>query len=74
MLARSNLLLTLNYLPQVSAAELLADATISRIVVSDSVPPFRLPADGPVARKLQVVSAAPLFAQAIRDCHESWAN
>ena len=56
------------------AAELLADATISRIVVSDSVPPFRLPADGPVARKLQVVSAAPLFAQAIRDCHESWAN
>ena len=56
------------------AAEVLADAAISRIVVSDSVPPSRLPADGPVARKLQIVSAAPLFAQAIRDCHESWAS
>lgn len=56
------------------AAELLADAAISRIVVSDSVPPFRLATDGPVARKLQVVSAVPLFAQAIRDCHESWAG
>jgi ribose-phosphate pyrophosphokinase len=56
------------------AADLLADAAISRIVVSDSVPPFRLPSDGPVAGKLQVVSAVPLFAQAIRDCHESWAR
>jgi ribose-phosphate pyrophosphokinase len=56
------------------ASELLADAAISRLVVSDSVPPFRLPAGGPVARKLQVVSAVPLFAQAIRDCHESWAG
>lgn len=56
------------------AAELLADAAISRIVVSDSVPPFRLPAGGPVARKLQVVSAVPLFARAIRDCHDSWAG
>jgi len=56
------------------AAEVLADAAISRIVVSDSVPPFRLPADGPVARKLQIVSAVPLFAQAIRDCHDSWAG
>lgn len=56
------------------AAELLADAAISRIVVSDSVPPFRLAAGGPVARKLQVVSAVPLFAQAIRDCRASWAG
>lgn len=56
------------------AADLLADAAISRIVVSDSVPPFRLPPDGPVARKLQVVSAAAVFAQAIRECHDSWAG
>ena len=56
------------------AAELLADGAISRIVVTDSVPPFRLPVDGPVACKLQVVSAVPLFAQAIRDCHDSWAG
>ena len=54
------------------AAELLADPVISRIVVSDSVPPFRLPASGPVASKLHTVSAVPLFAQAIRDCHDSW--
>jgi len=56
------------------AADVLADAAISRLVVSDSVPPFRLPPGGPVSRKLKVVSAVPLFAQAIRDCHESWAN
>lgn len=55
------------------AAELLADAAISRLVVSDSVPPFRLPADGAVARKLRIVPAASLLAQAIRDCHGSWA-
>ncbi|WP_425261989.1 ribose-phosphate diphosphokinase [Rubrivivax sp. RP6-9] len=54
------------------AAELLADAAIARLVVTDSVPPQRLPADGPVARKLQVVSAARLFAQAVRACHDAW--
>jgi ribose-phosphate pyrophosphokinase len=54
------------------AAEVLADPGISRIVVTDSVPPFRLPDGGPVARKLKTVSAVPLFAQAIRDCHDSW--
>jgi len=54
------------------AADVLADPVISRIVVSDSVPPFRLPASGPVASKLHTVSAVPLFAQAIRDCHDSW--
>ena len=54
------------------AASVLAEPAIARIVVSDSVPPFRLPADGPVAAKLRVVSSVPLFAQAIRDCHDSW--
>jgi ribose-phosphate pyrophosphokinase len=54
------------------AAQALADAAIACIVVTDSVPPFRLPAGGPVAGKLRVVSAVPLFAQAIRDCHDSW--
>lgn len=54
------------------AAQALADAAIARIVVTDSVPPFRLPVGGPVAGKLRVVSAVPLFAQAIRDCHDSW--
>jgi len=54
------------------AASVLADAGISRVIVTDSVPPFRLPPDGPVARKLRVQSAVPLFAQAIRDCRDSW--
>jgi len=54
------------------AATLLADPAIARIVVTDSVPPFRLPAEGAVKAKLSVVSAAPLFAQAISDCHGSW--
>ena len=54
------------------AAEVLADAAISRILVSDSVPPFRLPAAGPARRKLHVVSSVPLFARAIRECRDSW--
>lgn len=54
------------------ADEVLADEAIARLVVSDSVPPFRLRVGGPVAAKLEIVGAAPLFAQAIRDCHESW--
>jgi len=54
------------------AAERLADPSIERVVVTDSVPSFRLPPAGPAARKLHVMSAAPLFAQAIRDCRDSW--
>ncbi|MGZ5184408.1 MAG: ribose-phosphate diphosphokinase [Caldimonas sp.] len=54
------------------AAQLLADDSLSGLVVSDSVPPFRLPDDGPVRAKLQVVSAVPLFAEAIRTSHVAW--
>jgi ribose-phosphate pyrophosphokinase len=54
------------------AAQALADPVIDRIVVTDSVPPFRLPPQGPVARKLHVASAVGLFAQAIRDCRAAW--
>jgi len=50
------------------AAERLADPVLSRVVVTDSVPPFRLPPDGAAAARLQVVSAVPLFAAAIREC------
>ncbi|MFZ2651903.1 MAG: ribose-phosphate diphosphokinase [Burkholderiaceae bacterium] len=53
------------------AAEVLADEVISQLLVTDSVPPFRLPAAGPVSRKLRIVSAVPLFARAIRDCRDS---
>lgn len=54
------------------APDVLADATVAQVLVTDSVPPFRLPAAGPVSRKLRIVSAVPLFAQAIRVCRDSW--
>jgi ribose-phosphate pyrophosphokinase len=43
----------------------LADPAIDRIVIANSVPPFRL-AHGQVERKLAVVDVAPLFAAALR--------
>jgi ribose-phosphate pyrophosphokinase len=46
------------------AAEALADPALDRLVVTDSVPPFRL-ADPTLAGKLAVVPCAPLFAEAI---------
>lgn len=46
----------------------LADAAIDRIIATDSVPAFRLP-PGPVLAKLEIVSAAPLFAETIRRLH-----
>jgi len=54
------------------AAEVLADPAIARVVVTDSVPPFRLPGGSVALAKLQVVSAVPLFARAIRESHEAW--
>ena len=54
------------------APQLLADDGLSRLVVTDSVPPFRLPDDGPVRSKLHVVSAVPLFADAMRASHGFW--
>ena len=55
-----------------AAASLFSDPQIDAVVVTDSVPPFRLPAGGPVSDKLRVASAVPLFADAIRDSHSSW--
>jgi ribose-phosphate pyrophosphokinase len=55
-----------------NAAQALADPAISRVVVTDSVPPFRLPADAAVRAKLQIVSAVPLLAAAVRDSHAAW--
>ncbi|WP_271618985.1 ribose-phosphate diphosphokinase [Bradyrhizobium sp. CCBAU 51745] len=53
----------------------LADASIDRIITTDTVPSFRLP-PGPVLAKLEVISAAPLLADAIRrlHCNESLAD
>jgi ribose-phosphate pyrophosphokinase len=47
----------------------LADPAIDRIIATDAVPAFRLPA-GPVRDKLDIVPAAPLLAEAIRRLHE----
>jgi ribose-phosphate pyrophosphokinase len=46
-----------------------ADPAIDRIIATDPVPAFRLPA-GPVRDKLDVVPAAPLLAETIRRLHE----
>jgi len=47
----------------------LADPAIDRIIATDVVPAFRLPA-GPVRDKLDIVPAAPLLAETIRRLHE----
>ena len=54
------------------AADALADDSIASVFVTDSVPPFRLPLDSRVRRKLTIASAAPQFALAIEACHGAW--
>jgi len=54
------------------AAQALDDAALDRVVVSDSVPAFRLAADTPLRRKLQVVPSGALLAGAIRESHQAW--
>ncbi len=48
-----------------AAAEALADPVLDRILITDSVPPFRL-AGSAAAARIEVLASAPLFAQAIR--------
>ena len=52
------------------AATVVADPRIAGLVITDTVPPFRLPAEL-VRERLDGVSAAPRFAEAIRRCHEN---
>ncbi|MGP1397475.1 MAG: ribose-phosphate diphosphokinase [Inquilinaceae bacterium] len=47
------------------AATVLGDPLLESVLVTDTVPPFRLP-PGLAARKLTVLSAAPLIAEAVR--------
>lgn len=47
------------------AAEVLADPAIERLVVTDTVPAFRL-AEGIIRDKVDILPAAPLMAEAIR--------
>ena len=51
------------------AATVVADPRLAKVIVTDSVPTFRLPLDV-AARHVEVVSAAPLFAAAIKRCAE----
>ena len=51
------------------AEKMLADAVLSGVVVTDTVPPFRLD-PALVKRKLTVLTTAPLFAEAIRRIHD----
>ena len=52
------------------AAEVLERPEISQWLVTDTIPPFRLPPEL-AAKRLEVISAAPLFAEAIRRLHEN---
>jgi len=51
-----------------AAAEMLADQALDKVLVTDSIPPFRLP---PVLleERVEVLDCAPLFAEAIRRLH-----
>ncbi|MEX2631968.1 MAG: ribose-phosphate pyrophosphokinase [Tistlia sp.] len=52
------------------ASQAMADPALDRSFVSDSVPPFRL-APELLERRVEVVSAAPLFAEALRRLHDN---
>jgi len=52
------------------AAEALERPEIDRWLVTDTIPPFRLP-PGLAAKRLEIVGAAPLFAEAIHRLHEN---
>jgi ribose-phosphate pyrophosphokinase len=47
------------------ADEVLADSALAAVVVTDSVPAFRVPSGSALEARLRVVSVAPLFARAI---------
>lgn len=51
----------------VKAGELLKSPALEQLLVTDTVPPFRL--DAAALKKLRIVSVAPLFAEAIRRIH-----
>ena len=54
------------------ARTVLADGSLDHVVVTDSVPAFRL--GGVHQVPLRVASCAPQFAQAVRESHASWSR
>jgi len=67
--ARRVIALVTHGLFMTGAAEVLSDPAIDRLVVTDTVPAFRL-AGGPARDKVEILPAAPLLATAIRRLHE----
>lgn len=55
-----------------TAAERLADPAIDQVLVTDSVPDFRVPDAGALRDKLRVLSCVPLLSAAMRDSHAAW--
>jgi len=51
-----------------AAAEVLADPALEKVLVADSIPPFRLP-PALLQERVEVLDSAPLFAEAIRRLH-----
>jgi ribose-phosphate pyrophosphokinase len=51
-----------------AAADVLADPALEKVLVTDSVPPFRLP-PALLQSRVEVLESAPLFAEAIRRLH-----
>ncbi len=51
------------------AASVLADPALEKVLVTDAVPPFRLP-PALLQSRVEVLDSAPLFAEAIRRLHE----
>jgi ribose-phosphate pyrophosphokinase len=66
--ARRVLALVAHGLFMPGAAEVLSDPAIERVIVTDSVPPFRLP-QGAAWSKLEILPTAPLLAKAIGSLH-----
>lgn len=52
------------------ANQVVSDPQLTKLIVTDTIPPTRLDAEV-VSQHLEVVSAAPLFAEAIRRVHEN---
>ena len=51
-----------------AAAGVLADPALEKVLVADSIPPFRLPPEM-LGSQVEVLDTAPLFAEAIRRLH-----
>jgi ribose-phosphate pyrophosphokinase len=68
--ARRVMALVTHGLFMAGTAEVLADPAIDGLVVTDTVPPFRLPA-GAARDKLVILPAAPLLSEAIARLHDN---